>query len=60
MNPFSNIAAQLSLIRDDGSHHRRVSSRGASEEQIERVSAVPFLSLSCASETLRLISGFVP
>src|ERR1017187_3437014 len=36
-----------------------VSSRWALE-RIELVSAVRFLSLSCASETLRLISGFVP
>ena len=54
------ISRQPLLTRDGGSHVRRVSSRWALTKRIEQVSAVPFLSLSCASETLRLISGFVP
>ena len=49
-----------SLTTDGGSLPRRASSRWALAQRIDWVSAVPFLSLSCASETLRLISGVVP
>ena len=54
------ISRQPSLTRNSGSHLRGVSSRWALAKWIERVSAVPFLSVSCASETLRLVSGIVP
>ena len=54
------ISRQPSLTRNSGPQLRGVSSRWALAKWIEQVSAVPFLSLSCASETLRLISGFVP
>src|ERR1035441_10577314 len=54
------ISRQPSLTLNSGSHLRGVSSRWALAKWIERVSAVPFLSVSCASETLRLVSGLVP
>lgn len=50
---------QPSLTRDGSSQPRRVSSRWTLATQIERVSAVLFLSLSCASETLRLVLGLL-
>jgi len=54
------ISRQPSLTRNSGPHLRGVSSRWALTKRFEQVSAVPFLSLSCASETLQLISGLVP
>jgi hypothetical protein len=64
-----HVGIDESLFRHCGSTFtyagwRFTSSRGfisvALAKRIERVSAVWFLSLSCASETLRLISWFVP